>query len=375
MDQPDFYRSLIKRYKDKTATDDELEVFMQLTREGKLDVYLTEDMDDEAGIADEQTSIPRVIAGRTVMRWLPYAAAAATILVMLSIGMYYYNRAATSKKVQVSALSKDVPPGGNKATLTLADGRIIMLEDAANGDLTRQAGIVIKKTADGELVYDVSNAEAEKGRLIYNTISTPKGGEYRIILPDGSIVWLNASSSLRYPVNFIGTERRVTLTGEGYFEIAKQNGKSFIVTSHKQEVEVLGTHFNINAYIDEPTVNTTLLEGSIKVSPIDKTLHPQIIKPGEQAIINQNIKLITVDVEQAVAWKNGMFHFQDTNLKEVMRQLERWYDVEVDYNSMPDVEFVGVVPRNAKLSSVLKALELTSNIKFQIEGRRIRLMK
>jgi transmembrane sensor len=214
-------------------------------------------------------------------------------------------------------------------------------------------------------------------KTVYNTIETPKGGQYRIDLPDGTMVWLNAGSSLRYPNRFAGQERKVALTGEAYFEVAKNKQMPFRVVSGKQVVEVLGTHFNINAYTDEASVKTTLLEGSVNVL-LQETHQSELLNPGQQAVVKYNGSSIVVQpvkVEEAVAWKNGYFMFVDADLESIMRQLARWYDVEVAYEgNLGSLKFGGMVSRSKSIAQTLRILELTGNVRFKVAGRRVTVM-
>ncbi|HET9280085.1 MAG TPA: FecR family protein, partial [Flavitalea sp.] len=265
----------------------------------------------------------------------------------------------------------DVAPGGDKAILTLADGSTVVLDDAQNGTLAQQGSSKIIKL-DGKLVYDPANKNSRE--VVYNTITTPNGGQYQLELPDGSLVWLNATSSIHFPTSFVGKERRVEITGEAYFEIAKNRDMPFIVTVNNAEVQVLGTHFNVNAYNDEENVKTTLLEGSVKFVSGDNI---NMLKPGQQSQLANNglIKVVNnVDVEEVVAWKNGMFDFENAGIETVMRQLSRWYDVDVEYNGKTDDLFIAEMRRNIKLSDALKALELTGKVKFDIQGKKIIVM-
>lgn len=265
----------------------------------------------------------------------------------------------------------DVAPGGDKAILTLADGSTVVLDDAQNGTLAQQGSSKVIKLG-GKLVYDPANKNSKE--IVYNTITTPNGGQYQLELPDGSLVWLNATSSIHFPTSFAGKERRVEITGEAYFEIAKNRVMPFIVTVNNAEVQVLGTHFNVNAYNDEENVKTTLLEGSVKFVSGDNI---NMLKPGQQSQLTNNglIKLVSnVDVEEVVAWKNGMFDFENAGIETVMRQLARWYDVEIEYNGKTDDLFIAEMRRNIKLSDALKALELTGKVKFDIQGKKIIVM-
>ena len=318
--------------------------------------------------------------GNKYNAWWRVAAAA---VIILAAGIYFWFQYGDTHPVQAknvpgeSRFKNDVLPGGDKATLTLANGTQIILDSAANGMLSQQGNSVVNKTRKGELKYEVRGTKYE---VAYNTLSTPNGGQYQLVLPDGSKVWLNAASSIRYPTAFMGNERKVEITGEAYFEVTKNQGKPFKVYFSSPtgggHVEVLGTHFNINAYIDEATIKTTLLEGSVKVS---KNAASAILKPGEQASISQSSNTIpvqTADVDEVVAWKNGRFEFNGNNIQSVMRQLGRWYDIEVSYEgSMPEVNFMGGISRQENISEVLKMLEITKAVKFKIEGKKIIVTK
>jgi transmembrane sensor len=314
-------------------------------------------------------------------------AIAAILFITVSAGLFLFingkNNHPTVNDLLVKT-GKDFAPGGNKATLTLADGSTISLTDAANGNLAKQAGIVITKTKDGQIIYNVTkntSLPAGNEQVLINTISTPRGGEYQVNLPDGSKVWLNSQSSLKYPVLFKGKERIVELSGEGYFEVAKKD-MPFIVKTAIQEVKVLGTHFNINSYEDEPATKTTLLEGSVSVHTNTKSQsdNPQndaiILKPGQGSIINnKSIKVISADTENVMAWKNNLFNFRDEPLESIMRKLSRWYDVEIQFEGKSsNLSFVGVVSRSKNISSVLKIMEEAGDFHFKVEGRKITII-
>ena len=315
------------------------------------------------------------------VRW---AVAVSIMLVMLSSGLLFYlvhqNDQVVSENTSRAVIKNDIPPGGNKAILTLANGSKIILDDAATGELVRQSGISITKAAEGRLTCKVIGQTTKDdlpAETVYNTIETPKGGQYRIDLPDGTKVWLNAGSSLRYPNRFAGQERKVALTGEAYFEVAKNKEMPFRVVSGKQVVEVLGTHFNINAYTDEASVKTTLLEGSVNVW-LQEARQSELLNPGQQAVVRYNGSAIVVQpvkVEEAVAWKNGYFMFVDADLESIMRQLARWYDVEVAYEgNLGSLKFGGMVSRSKSIAQTLRILELTGNVRFKVTGRRVTLM-
>jgi len=314
----------------------------------------------------------KITTKKRVIPFYTYAAAA-VLFISLAIGSFYINKSEVTTPLKAQLAKKiDVLPGVDKAILTLADGSKIVLDHQTKGNISEHAGVTISKTADGQLIYKVSGKSKNASSTIaYNTIETPKGGQYQVFLPDGTRVWLNAASSLKYPEIFAGNERKVELNGEAYFEVAKNKSLPFKVISKNQEVEVLGTHFNINTYMDEKTIKTTLLEGSIRVSNHKST---KILKPGEQSLIADYglaaINVMYVDAEDETAWKNGQFRFNNAGLKSILSQLERWYDVKIDYTTVPDKRYNGMVPRNAKLSEVLKMLELTGSINFSIEENR-----
>ncbi|MFB6454232.1 FecR family protein [Chitinophaga sp. Hz27] len=298
-----------------------------------------------------------------------YAAAAITLLI---IGAWLYKASSyTAPDVIIaSSTQADVKPGGNKATLTLADGSVITLDSAGNGVLAQQGSTRIKKLANGQISYE--GAGTKDGKLLYNTMSTPLGGQYKLMLPDGTLVWLNAGSSITYPAAFAGNERKVTITGEVYFEVASMADKAFIVQAGNTHIMVLGTNFNINAYTDEESIRTTLLQGAVKVSSNNKE---HVLQPGQQSSIKANGDIQINDhanTQQVVAWKDGYFSFDNADLATVMRQLARWYNVEVSYDGqLPARTFSGDIGRNLTLDQVLKGLAKT-RIKYRIEnGNRI----
>jgi ferric-dicitrate binding protein FerR (iron transport regulator) len=267
----------------------------------------------------------------------------------------------------------DIAPGGNKAILTLANGKKISLTDAKNGTIAQQAGIQVNKTKNGQLVYIVGTASGpaagsgKAAEAAYNTIETPRGGQYQVVLPDGSKVWLNAASSITYPVVFNKNNRTVKINGEAYFEVIHHADAPFKVQTNNQTIEDIGTHFDVNAYNDEPNTKSTLLEGIVKVNNIT-------LKPGQQAVTTANqTKVVDADLEATIAWKNAMFRFDSEKLGTIMRQVARWYDVEVTYEdeSLKDKSFGAVTTRFANASQLLHKLELTGVAKFRIEGKKI----
>jgi ferric-dicitrate binding protein FerR (iron transport regulator) len=337
--------------------------------------------------------------------WTRYAAA---VLLFAAIGgglWYGHRQQVEATDRQVASRQPDIAPGGNKAVLTLSDGSAIILDSAANGKLTQQGNTEVIKSASGQLAYHtgtggadaVSGTAASDASALYNTITTPRGGQYQVSLPDGSKVWLNAGSSLHFPTVFNGRSRDVEITGEAYFEIAKDVRKPFYVKVNGLSVEVLGTHFDINAYTDEPVIRTTLLEGGVRVRQGDAAA---MLKPGQQAQAGVQAGggvekgaggpggkkaggaggggMITVvsdaDVQEAVAWKDGLFYMSSADIGTVMRQLSRWYDVEVNFEGgVPSGHISGEIPRNRSLSKVLHMLE-TSGVHCRLEGRKLIVM-
>jgi len=315
------------------------------------------------------------------LRSLYKITAAAVILIVFSFGLINYLNH-KHKFALANNSKKDIAPGGNKAVLILANGAKVTLDNAANGKIAQQAGVVITKTKSGQILYTVSasKADAADNVIAYNTIETPRGGQYQVDLPDGTKVWLNAASSLRYPTRFAGNERKVELHGEGYFEVVKNNKMPFRVETLGQVVEDLGTHFNVEDYADDPASKTTLLEGKVKISKaangkILATDTYKILKPGEQAIVNGNIKIKNVDVDEVVAWKEGVFEFDNEDIGSIMRKVSRWYNVDVEYKGTPTNDgFGGEVSRSKNISAVLHILETTGAVHFKIEGRRIMVL-
>jgi transmembrane sensor len=300
--------------------------------------------------------------------------AASVLFLLISSAVLFFNfrNNREGDNNTASNISHDRLPGADRAVLTLSDGRTITLDSAGNGMLAKQGKTSVIKKNDGQLVY--RSATGQSAEMVYNLLQTPRGGQYKITLPDGSRVWLNAASSLRYPVAFSGKERRVEITGEAYFEVAKDPAKPFRVQVNNMEVEVLGTHFNINGYTDEESIRTTLLEGKVKVQVADQT---KFLQPGQQAQLRNtgNISVVdNVNLEETVAWKDGNFQFENSDIKSVMRQLARWYDVEVSYKGKIDKHFVGNISRDVKLSQVLSMLQQTGEVKFTIEGNQLFVM-
>lgn len=382
---------LFKDFINNRCNSQELDRVLTYIKEGK---YLSEwdsAIEEEANVAMGETNVElmsdlqkkslnhridkQIRKAKFNPLWWKYAAAA-VVLVALGISMVLYKGIENSNELSVEiVMVRDVVPGGDVATLTLADGTTIELDDKENGNVAIQGNTAIVKEGDGELVYQSVAITNEKP--IYNTLSTPRGGQYRVVLPDGTKVWLNASSSIVYPTAFTESKRTVQIKGEAYFEVTPNKDKPFIVSTAGQSIEVLGTHFNVNAYEDEEIIRTTLVEGSVRVAALTAS---SILVPGEQSLVykgRNQIILQKVDTETAVGWKNGNIHFNNADLVGVLKQLSRWYDVDVDLKGVPYKKLIGIVSRNVNLSVVLKAIEKTSNVKLKIEqlpngaGRRI----
>ncbi|WP_276483727.1 FecR family protein [Paraflavitalea pollutisoli] len=314
-------------------------------------------------------------------RWSFYGkriAVAAVLLVAAGMAFWPWNQPANTPAAPTADAANVTPsslqPGGQRAVLTLADGSEITLDSAHNGELAQQGAIKVIKLQDGRIRYDQQQIPTTE--IVYNTIYTPRGGQYQVLLADGSKVWLNAASSLRYPVAFSGNERRVELKGEGYFEIAPDASKPFHVSVNNIDVTVLGTHFNINAYADEAAVRTTLLEGKVTVRGLTNPQATVTLQPGEQAIrhANDNISVSSnVDVEEVMAWKNGLFYFQSANLATILRQAARWYDVDIEFNHTVTQRFSGQISRNVNAAQLLSILESTGKVRFDIAGKTIKV--
>jgi len=355
--------------------------YKDLSDRSRIDIVFSKIMQQaenkvpEAGMA----VLPRRRTSFVLLRW----AAAAAILVAVLSGAYYFINykpaplIAAEKKAR-PGFTVDIAPGGNKAILQLADSTSIVLDNTGTGLLAQQGNTKVLQLDNGQLTYNT--ASGNNSAMLYNTVSTPRGGQYQVVLPDGSRVWLNAASSLRFPTAFAGKERSVTLTGEAYFEIAHNKTMPFKVRVNEVEVDVLGTHFDVMSYKDEAMTSTTLLEGAVRVSSLlaaGDAGHGLLIRPGEQASIRQNASVFTVheaDIESVVAWKNGLFQFSSADIQTIMRQIERWFDVNVHYQGpVPDGHYSGTVGRNTSLLTVLKILE-ESGVKFKLEGNELTVL-
>lgn len=386
---------LFKVYFNKTATPNERDELMELLmhdeNDEQLKMLLTNTwqafnsqqqlFNDKQGddmfvnILNKEKELKNVSPAIIVKRsfsWVKFAAAAMFIITAGSVYFWLNTIKISPQTVQAKIISTKVTPaiaaGINKAVLTLADGSNIVLDSMGQGILAKQGNAKVIKLNTTTLAYNATDENNQE--VLYNTLATPNGGKYQLILPDGSKVWLNAASSIHFPTIFTGKERRVTVTGEAYFEVAKNAAMPFKITVKDMEVEVLGTHFNVMAYDDENSMNTTLLEGSVKIS---KGVIKKMLVPGQQSVINSTgeINIVDADMEEVMAWKNGWFQFNAADIKTVMRQISRWYAVEVVYEGkIPDGHYSGAVNRDNDIFQVLKIMQ-SGGVRFKIEGRKV----
>jgi len=377
----DVIMAKIERESDKEGLSQILKTLWEKSRDRKDDIKVDweakfAELMEEAKTQDRAFPIEKFHRKYKIGRW----AAAAAVLILLSAGSYFlFDRKApdviAAKESGTKGVMNGIAPGRNTATLTLADGSVVVLDSAENGTLTSQGDVKVIKISDGLLSFNAPSSNPKEA--VYNTISTPRGGQYQIELADGTKVWLNAASSLKFPTAFIGNERTVVMSGEGYFEVAKDKKMPFNVIANGIRIDVLGTHFNVNAYSDENTIATTLLEGSLKVTNqaiAGKRSQSLIIKPGQQAKLTseREIELVNdVDVEQAVAWKNGQFQFDNQDIGTIMRQVSRWYDVDVVYRGpVPQRFFTGKISRSSNASQVIRMLEY-AGVNVSLVGKNI----
>lgn len=392
MQIPDNILALIEKYQNGTASPEEklqLDEWYHSFDGEEAAITVADSETDPASLLGEKIRA-RVLATiqqsdeRSVVKPKPkwqIPAAAAIILVVLSLGVYFVSVPKIHQKQTALIVqpkpANDVLPGGNKAMLTLADGSSIVLDSVSTGVISLQGGSRVQKLKNGLVAYTFQgNPVAQHTAVVYNTISTPRGGQYQITLADGTMVWLNAASSIRFPVVFSGSERMVEITGEAYFEVAKNKDMPFKVKAASAEIEVLGTHFNVNAYAEESAVKTTLLEGRVKIStPANGNTHsPVFLSPGQQASMNKSGMihvLDNADTEEALAWRNGRFFFKSADINTIMRQIARWYDIDVVFTKNIDMHFTGQLTRNVKASQVFEKLALTDEVHFKIEGKKV----
>jgi transmembrane sensor len=395
MDQNEFYTQLARRYAENVLSEEEYEVFFHALEAGLLDHSLVTAM-TEAGavpgdplteavaretadlvIGDPAVDVPATPV-RRFPRWTRTVAAAAIIALLAGGTWLWLNRAAHTATEAGELAQQPIPPAGNKATLTLSNGQTIILDSAARGSLAIEGNTRVQKTDSGKLAY-VSMGHSSGSAVLYNTLATPRGGHYQLTLPDGTRVWLNAASAITYPTAFQEKERQVEVTGEVYFEVAKNASQPFKVrVKDREDVEVLGTSFDVNAYPDETDIRTTLLEGSVRVTAAS-TKSRFMLKPGQQAqVVGTQINVLPdADTAAAVAWITGFFQFRELDVPAVMRQISRWYDVDLVYDapaaSLTGHHFGGRISRRQNLSDLLPILE-ANQIHFRIDGTTIHVL-
>lgn len=381
MEAKDYYRFLLHRYYNGTATAaEEEELFAALRTDGEEEEWtaLISEL-HAAAIPDPaynpalyEDAIDQILHATPVRkiksnRWY-YAAAAAVLLLIATAGYLMQQHRATTPTPALAAITTDVKPGKNGAVLTLGDGSQVVLDSLNNGIISTQQGTTVS-LHNGQLKYDASGA----AMVSYNTMTTPRGRKFQLQLPDGTKVWMNAASAITYPTAFTGSNRSITLSGEAYFEVASNATLPFIVhINNETAVEVLGTHFNISSYQDEANISTTLLEGAVQVKVKQQA---RLLQPGQQLEINKTSGVATlnkqVDTLSVIAWKNGTLSFQDKKLTAVLNMIARWYDLDVVYETTPpDITFVGEIGSDVTLNFVLAFLR-ESGIHFRLEGRKL----
>lgn len=384
---------LFEQHFSKKASNSEIEEFMHYIDSGNFDERLKVQIDQyyekfqpnhsPFSLAIEKRILNKVLHKKSIHKspevlgrrklWT-YISVAASIVLCLGIA-FYLNKISTYKNGQELA-ARLIVSGSNKARLVLGNGKVILLDTLKNGMQAFEDGVEVTKTKDGQMIYNVTGTDPKKAGQT-NTIETPRGGQYQVALPDGTRVWLNAATTLKYSNVFKEKKREVVLSGEAYFEVTHRENQPFIVHTDKQIVEVLGTHFNVNAYKENETQVTTLLEGRVKTSSKSNAL---VLKPGEQSVLNLKNNQLTMneaDLESIMAWKNGDFLFKDEDLASVMNKVERWYDVEVVFQDVDPNSFKlgGWVSRGKNISAVIKIIESIADVHIKIDGRRLTVMK
>lgn len=388
MEQHTTLRETFRRYQEGLLSEDETKAFLEQIKSGRDRESVQEliqealhDPIDQNRLNDRElwavldmswTNLQIRIDQKRQKKILPrrlITGIAATFLCILSIGIGFYLQESSSDS-STTAQQETIVPGQQTATLTLADGRKIKLSEASNGELAEDANVRISKSADGQLIYEIQ--ENQTNTSAYNTLSTARGETYKVHLPDGTQVWLNAASSIRYATNFSAHAiRKVELDGEAYFEVSKDAKRPFVVHTGRQEVKVLGTRFNINSYTDESTISTTLLEGTVE---INRENNKTALRPGQQAILSSSgrLQVREVDTEPIISWTNNEFMFDGDDIDVVMRKIERWYNVKVVYQGAKTAEkFGGGLSRFEQVGQVLQLLEKTGAVKFRVEGKTI----
>ena len=351
------------------ASDENMMLFEELTDEKNIEegIAAMQQKDAEAAYQKLRGKIPFQKERSRRSIW-PYAIAASFILAVAAILFFKPFDKNEAGQNGVAVIQKDIAPGSDKAILTLSDGRKVVLENAASRELINEQGVQVTKQDSGQINYTVNGIVQE---MVYNTLTTPKGGQYAVTLSDGTKVWLNAASSIRYPVAFTGSDRTVELEGEAYLEVAHDASKPFHVQSRGQDITVLGTRFNVNAYGDEAVVTTSLLEGKIELRT---NTQKRILKEGEQFIVDAAGQMrpnAGVNMDGVIAWRQGLFHFKDASIESILKQVSRWYDAEVVYEGEVGDLFNADMSRKLPVSKLLGILEKTGKVHFEIEGKKI----
>jgi ferric-dicitrate binding protein FerR (iron transport regulator) len=364
---------LLSKFQDSACSEEELEELEQWYAQLNIDNQSISESKAERFSEEMLAQFQKKLQNSTVVvpfyRKSFFRIAAASVIFVFSIAVILiYSKTAEQDALAKNNINQQIDidsPKFSKAIITLANGQTVSLDSIGDGMLVKQGAVSVVKSEDGQIIYTGSEANP-----VYNTLFNPRGSKViSLTLNDGTKVWLNSESSLRYPVAFVGNQRHVEITGEAYFEVAKDDTKKFIVSSNGVNTEVLGTHFNVNTYDDERKVKITLLEGAIKVR---KGLITDMLKPGQQAEVAEDIKVISnVDIDAVMSWKNGFFHFTNTTIPELMNQISRWYDIEIVYmGAVPQRQFGGEISRDASLSQILKILN-KSKVKCRLEESRL----
>ncbi|ALR29265.1 hypothetical protein ATE47_01385 [Chryseobacterium sp. IHB B 17019] len=385
MEQANHIKELLNKYLDKKISREEYDVLLQYfgkpENESELDGLIHNALSEDIPVNDNNIEVNKIVNSvehklrqmlqpRKTVPLRKYFLQAAVLFLVAVAGISLYIIRAHENEKEQQQIIVDVKPGHSAATLTLANGQKILLNDVANGNIAKVGGIRVSKSSYGEIIYTSGQSDTESNNQI-NTLSTAKGETYRIVLSDGTKVWLNAATTLQYSADLRaqGIRKVKLLTGEAYFEVSKDKQHPFVVETAKQKVEVLGTHFSINSYQDEGYTTTTLEEGSVRVSSSQgaKANNTATLKPGQQSLNSSgNIIVRQADLQSALAWKEGNLYFKDATIQEVLRQVSRWYNISVDYQGAPSKErFTGGIKRTSNLTAVLRILEL-SNVNFTL---------
>ncbi|QEK51063.1 FecR family protein [Pedobacter aquae] len=371
--EPSNAKDILIRYVNGQCTEEEKIVVEKWYKGNYDETFITDEVVADEHFKDVWNSLKIDINKNKIIVFRRIASIAASIAILLSVGIYYLWESSQRKQKIAIEEKIEILAGRNQASLTLNDGRTVYLDSIKIGNSIKENGMVITKMDDGTLSYKSDPNYFYRNKEAYNTISTPRGGQFKVVLPDNSIVWLNAASSIKFPVIFSDKKRLVELVGEGYFEVSHNKAKPFIVSSLHQETVVKGTKFNITSYPDEDKITTTLLEGAVVVKTKNTVLNETLLRPNEQVIVSESsVTKIKVDANESIAWKNGKFIFNNTPLKVIMVQLSRWYDVEVEYlSNVEKITFTGSISRFDNMQDVLRKISLTESVKFETRGRRI----